>query len=409
MIHICYGLYDSDGRYSKFVGTSILSIFENTNKDVTIHILHDNSLTEDNRDKFNYLVGHYDQQIKFYNVEIIAADKISEWKSRIPAIEQSKFSIASIYRLLILDILSNNIGKIIYLDADTLVNRNIDDLWTIELKNQPLAAFPEFDCGLTYTVDKYLINNGLVKTENYFNSGVMLINLEYWRQHKTLIEEGYKFIQTHPECIFFDQDLLNYCFSENYIKLSIDFNRYVDVERLLNRADTVKRSIYHYLSSSLEVNMSDILNRLYFEYFVKTPWFNFKFLENTFKVFHEMYDEKQLLLILATKLMAEKSRAFFMEKHNIPIIKSVFDIKEDEEIIDADPIPKSVEKLINSMRNAPNKKVVFILISSLNYGIVKNILIQNGFTETKDFVDGRFFLPDQKAVPFKSHFIVKAM
>ena len=409
MIHICYGLYDSDGRYSKFVGTSILSIFENTNKDITIHILHDNTLTNDNRDKFNYLAGHYNQQIKFYNVEIIAADKILEYKSGIPALEKSPFSIASIYRLLIFDILSDSINKIIYLDADTLVNRNINDLWSIELNDYPLAAFPEFDCGLTYTVDKYLINANLIKTENYFNSGVLLINLEYWRQHRDLINEGYKFIQSHPECIFFDQDLLNYCFSENYIKLSIDFNRYVDIERLLKRADITRRSIYHFLSSSLEVNMSDVLNKLYFEYFVKTPWFNFETLINIFNSFHNMYNEKQGLLMLTTKIMSGRTRAFFVENHNAAVIKNMFNVMENEVMIDAEPVPQSVETLINFMNMSPNKTLVFILLSTVNYDIVKNLLIQNNFVETKDFIDGRFFLQAQEAVPFKSHFIVKAM
>ena len=30
MIHICFGLYDKTGRYSKFTGTTMLSLFENT-------------------------------------------------------------------------------------------------------------------------------------------------------------------------------------------------------------------------------------------------------------------------------------------------------------------------------------------------------------------------------------------
>ena len=30
MIHICYGLHDRDGKYSKFVGMSMVSVFENT-------------------------------------------------------------------------------------------------------------------------------------------------------------------------------------------------------------------------------------------------------------------------------------------------------------------------------------------------------------------------------------------
>ena len=57
MIHVCYGLYDKNGHYSKFTGTSILSMFENTNEDVTVHILHDNTLTQENRDKFIYIAG----------------------------------------------------------------------------------------------------------------------------------------------------------------------------------------------------------------------------------------------------------------------------------------------------------------------------------------------------------------
>ena len=29
MIHICFSLYDKSGSYSKFIGTTMLSIFEN--------------------------------------------------------------------------------------------------------------------------------------------------------------------------------------------------------------------------------------------------------------------------------------------------------------------------------------------------------------------------------------------
>ena len=69
MIHVCFGLYDKTGRYSKFTGTAMLSLFENTSADVTVHILHDDTLTQDNREKFIYLAGRYNQAVKFYNVE----------------------------------------------------------------------------------------------------------------------------------------------------------------------------------------------------------------------------------------------------------------------------------------------------------------------------------------------------
>lgn len=52
MIHVCYALYDKNGKYSKLTGTSICSLFENTKAWVTIHLLHDHTLTEENRAKF---------------------------------------------------------------------------------------------------------------------------------------------------------------------------------------------------------------------------------------------------------------------------------------------------------------------------------------------------------------------
>ena len=78
MIHVCFGLHDKNGRYSKFTGTAILSLLENTSSEVTIHILHDNTLSTDNHDKFIYLVGRYGQHVKFYNVERVFLQKFPE-------------------------------------------------------------------------------------------------------------------------------------------------------------------------------------------------------------------------------------------------------------------------------------------------------------------------------------------
>ena len=77
MIHVCFALRDETGYSAKFVGTAMLSMFENIFKplpSITVHILHDNTLTADNRSKFSYLAGRYGQQVKFYNVVELCAD-----------------------------------------------------------------------------------------------------------------------------------------------------------------------------------------------------------------------------------------------------------------------------------------------------------------------------------------------
>ena len=108
MIHICFGVYDKDGRYSKFTGT-------------TIHILHDNTMSLYNYEKFVYLAGKYGQQIKFYNVEKICADKMEEIKKLFPRVDIARFTVGAMYRLVIAKVLPANINKAIYLDSDMLV------------------------------------------------------------------------------------------------------------------------------------------------------------------------------------------------------------------------------------------------------------------------------------------------
>ena len=55
MINVCYAIYDKTGNFSKIAATSILSLLENTESWVTIHILHDNTLSTENIKNFIYL------------------------------------------------------------------------------------------------------------------------------------------------------------------------------------------------------------------------------------------------------------------------------------------------------------------------------------------------------------------
>ena len=178
MIHVCLSLYDKTGRYSKFTGTTMLSLFENTTAEVTIHILHDNTLTADNRDKFIYLAERYAQSVKFYNVEELCAEKLAEMLRRIPFAKTSRLSVAALYRLLLSNILSAEIKKIIYLDSDIVVNMDINELWKIDLNGKIFAAVTETSNGIPIQNSAPLCLKGYVASEDYFNSGVLMMDLK---------------------------------------------------------------------------------------------------------------------------------------------------------------------------------------------------------------------------------------
>ena len=408
MIHICYGLYDRDGHYSKFVGTSMASVFENTGDEITVHILHDNTLTADNRDKFIYLVGKYGQQIKFYNVEVLAADRINDFNNKLIRGKEYRYSRASLYRLFIPKLIVST-DKIIYLDADILVNRDIDDIWSIKLNGRPLAAVPEFACGVKFSVDKYLITSGTVVGDDYLNSGVLLFDLNYLREHERDIWDiGCAFVVAHPECRYFDQDILNYCFSKNYVKLTPDFNRFVDIERVHHKPCVVRPHIYHFLSNSFNADLDDCFNRLYFSYFVKTPWFGAEAFGNAFKAVENSFRAQQNSMLSMIRLLGKRDRAFFTEHNNIPAVKALFEIGDQEMIVDASN-SDALMKILNALRplNGQRKKIFFIF--SGNYLAFKNFLVSQKFVEGIDFVNAMPFVSHILGIPTESHSIVRAM
>lgn len=279
MIHICFSLHDKTGNYSKFTGTAMLSLFENTSSKVIIHLLHDNTLTDDNRDKFIQIAERYGAPLKFYNVVELCKKEIDKIEEYLPQAKESIFSIAMFYRFFIPHLLlPQGIEKAFYLDSDIIVNLDIAEFWKIELGDRPFGAITRSsqikDAGVSDTNKVIaLVKENVVKPEDYFNSGVMLMNLKVLHKEEETTLAGIKFISEHPKYIYLDQDVLNYCFSTSYLKLPLKFNRCVMWARFENEW-TIDKKIYHYAASRICFIMDsrDPFNQLFMKYFIKTPW-----------------------------------------------------------------------------------------------------------------------------------------
>ena len=86
MIHVCYAFTDQKGTYSQIVGTSMTSLLTNTSEEITVHLLHDNSLTNNNRDNFIKIAHKFNCSIIFYNLEILTEDKIKGLRNSINSV-----------------------------------------------------------------------------------------------------------------------------------------------------------------------------------------------------------------------------------------------------------------------------------------------------------------------------------
>lgn len=112
-------------------------------------------------------------------------------------------SRATYYRLLISDLLPESVEKVIYMDCDIIVNKSIQELWDTDLTGYALAAVKQVGYGYEAERLDYPIEYG------YFNAGVNMINLTYFREHK-VSESLIKYIaDNYSKIKYHDQDTLN--------------------------------------------------------------------------------------------------------------------------------------------------------------------------------------------------------
>jgi lipopolysaccharide biosynthesis glycosyltransferase len=106
-------------------------------------------------------------------------------------------------RLALCDALAGEFPRAVYTDVDIVAVGEIADLWDIDLEGNPVAAVREIG----------LVANRVPEVDAYFNSGVMLIDVDRWVEE----EIGYEVMERMVEnarWTTFDQDTLNLVLAE---------------------------------------------------------------------------------------------------------------------------------------------------------------------------------------------------
>lgn len=120
------------------------------------------------------------------------------------------------YRLLAAQILAEDIDRVLYLDPDILVINSIEELWKTDMGNHLFAAAAH--TGKTELANG--VNRLRLGTEkDYYNSGVLLINMDQCRR-RIIPGEIFSYISQHArELVLPDQDVLNALYGQYILPL----------------------------------------------------------------------------------------------------------------------------------------------------------------------------------------------
>lgn len=197
-------------------GVMLCSLFENNKEEqIVVHAL----LGKDGdkcKQPLKDLTSKYHQKILFYDMSQISMDDFPVGLH----FQESFITIEAYYRLFLMNVLPRTMDKVLYLDSDIVICGSIRELWDIDISDVAVGAVP--DC---FHQDIHETNRiGYEVGLGIFNSGVLLINLKYWREHDVMKEFVAYAKEAKDHLKYHDQDVLNYVFRHCKKELPIRFN-----------------------------------------------------------------------------------------------------------------------------------------------------------------------------------------
>ena len=211
--NVAYIVYASDDKFAEILGVSLVSLYKNSKEmdDIVVYIL-DSGITDDNKHKLISICKSYNRS----DLIFIKAKNISEKLSMDVVVDRG--SLSQYARLFVSSDLPANLDRVLYLDCDIVTVKSIRELWNLDLHGKTIGAL------MDAFSRHYRMNIDLEPNDIMFNSGVMLIDLEKWKE-QDVEEKLLKFIAANNGKIQQgDQGALNHVLSHNTYCFEPRFN-----------------------------------------------------------------------------------------------------------------------------------------------------------------------------------------
>lgn len=247
----------SDDNYAPFVATTIISIVKNTSSFINFYIL-DGGILEWNKQKILSIKKDFNN----FSVEFL--DMKNSGLERFPNIRH--YSLNTFSRYFIPE-MKTDLDKILYLDVDIIVKSDIAELYNQDLENYPVGAILE-----DFYPDNYTHLKKICPTykggSNYFNAGILLLSLNYFRKNNLTQILVDKTIELKDVLSCPDQDIFNFIFDNNFKILDYKYNLMPDHQDYIHKLgkkeaiDAISKPvILHYTArkpwNTLRAEMSD--------------------------------------------------------------------------------------------------------------------------------------------------------
>ncbi len=249
-------LFCLDSNYNNQFLTSLFSIDKNSKKDFNVYVIHKDPET------LNTLLKKYKNL--FTNLNNIEIHKFDSNYDSFPNLQNNHISEATYYRFFIGDYIDPKVDFLVYLDCDVLCLNNPEQILEqeiIKLKNSSVTISASTEYLKTKETEE-VFNRLMLKSNSYFNAGVMIINYDLWVKNncKDSLLNATELL--YEKVNFWDQDILNFVFDEKYNVMSNNLNFPAEINNKEFNRDLRSVIFLHYSGSNKPWTVLGAINSL---------------------------------------------------------------------------------------------------------------------------------------------------
>ncbi len=225
--------FASDDKYIPYLEVSLASLFENCDKDTEydVHIL-TSGISRGGVREVKRTVGK--------NIKIIV-DDVTEYIEPVKAalgVRLRDYYSESIYYRLFIASMYPELHRAVYLDSDIVLLDDVARLHDVNLEGNVLGVVTDESVITTPVFCDYVkAYIGMKDEREYFNSGVLVMDLDKFREMRLLDKFLYLLREFNFPTVAPDQDYLNFLTYGNVRFLSEGWNKHAIVGRDIDRAE----------------------------------------------------------------------------------------------------------------------------------------------------------------------------
>lgn len=196
-----------DDGYAPYLHVALISLIKNASKDRRYKIIVVyQELNEENRNNLAKLVEDYpnfEMEFKFMKQSLdMITDRIEN------RLRSDYFTMTIYFRIFIPDMYPEY-DKAIYIDSDIIVPGDISELYDTDMHDNLIGVVTDGSVNDVPELQRYMTESLGLKLGDYFNSGMLLMNMKELRNVHLAEHFLYILNKYHFDCVAPDQDYLN--------------------------------------------------------------------------------------------------------------------------------------------------------------------------------------------------------